>query len=76
MGRAHNAYLLLRLGESQPGDVNGQLAAALAYIKQLEAGPVAAGAPAEPSKLHRATPLQVPGNIFITYVALNHVWVR
>lgn len=58
----------LRLGESQPGDLQNQLSAALAYIKQLESGQVAAGAPAEPSKLQRATPLEVLGNTFIIYL--------
>ena len=58
----------LRLGESQPGDLQNQLSAALAYIKQLESCQVAAGAPAEPSKLQRATPLEVLGNTIIIYL--------
>ena len=52
-----------RLGESQPGDLQGQLHAAIAYIKKLETEHVAAGVPSGPAELRRATPLQVPGTI-------------
>ena len=51
---------LLRLGESQPGDMQGQLVAALAYIKKLEEAQVTANAPSPPGSLHRGTPLD-PG---------------
>ena len=54
-----------RLGESQPGDLQGQLHAALAYIKKLETEHVAAGVPSGPAELKRATPLQVPGTIIL-----------
>ena len=54
----------LRLGESQPGDLQGQLQAALAYIKKLEGDQVAAGAPSERSTLRRAAPMEVPGKKF------------
>ena len=54
-------HCMLRLGESQPGDMQGQLAAALAYIKQLEVSQIQAGAPSNPGSLRRATPLADPG---------------
>ena len=47
----------LRLGESQPGDLQGQLSAALAYIRALEAN---REVPSEPGSLKRANRIPVP----------------
>ena len=61
---------MLRLGESQPGDVQGQLAAALAYIKQLEKTQVQANAPSPPGPLHRGTPCD-PGIAYKQFLYLT-----
>ena len=55
--------LHIRLGESQPGDVQGQLQAALAYIEALEKKQVEADAPSGPSSLCRAKALPAPGTL-------------
>ena len=63
--------IILRLGESQPGDLQGQLHAALAYIRALESN---REAPSEPGSLKRANHLSVPGcfdflSIFASFVS-------
>ena len=64
-----------RLGQSQPGDLQGQLAAALAYIKKLEDTQVRANAPSSPGSLRRASHLD-PGIAYSThYMPYLHLYI-